>query len=93
MSDTTPEGFEAASVAAIMRRTGVNRDSALQNFRAIDEGQRVYNAAKKLDRKNVTVSRATLFRLTMAAAVTLGMDVATRDGPDAGWNIVGSDKP
>jgi hypothetical protein len=69
----TPSDFEAASVAAIMRHTGWSREECLLLFQCVDEGQRVFNKAKKRDDKTVVITRATLYRLLTCTGALLGM--------------------
>lgn len=62
------------TVAGIMRFTGWGRPESLAAFKAMDEGQRVFNAAKKIDAQSITLSRRALYVLFVLAGSFVGME-------------------
>lgn len=71
---------EDMSVGAIMRHTGLPKADALAAYRALLEAQDKFNEAKQADHKEVTITRATVWRLATLAGVALGMTNLTETG-------------
>ena len=73
--------MEIDLVSGIMAYAGATREEAEDAATAIEEASAAFNAAKKIDAEEVTISRRTLYVLTTLATQLLGMtNLADSDG-------------